>query len=42
MGEALELSYNIDGKEAPKVQLTKGWEGSEVHFSGRSTSCVSC
>lgn len=31
VGEALELSFDIDGKEAPKVQLTK--DGKEVKFT---------
>ena len=31
VGEVLELSYDVDGKEAPKVQLTK--DGKEVKFS---------
>ena len=31
VGEPLELSFEIDGKEAPKVQLTK--DGKEVKFT---------
>ena len=31
VGDALELSFDIDGKEAPKVQLTK--DGKEVKFT---------
>jgi hypothetical protein len=31
VGEALELSFDIDGKEAPKVQLNK--DGKEVKFT---------
>ena len=31
VGEALELSFDVDGKEAPKVQLTK--DGKEVKWS---------
>ena len=31
VGEVLELSYDVDGKEAPKVQLLK--DGKEVKFT---------